>query len=163
MVLFLVLCGALGADPTPQPQVSFTQGTSGTWNAEWAGVDGRTYFCQWSLDLATWQYAPFMEFGEGVKSRGLASDSQKFFIRLFTVDDPSVTSLDEAMAADFDGDGLSNIYEVTYGHNPYVHTESGGLDPDEDGSTNLTEQAQARDPGKKDNPAVGLGVSVIDN
>lgn len=47
-----------GANPEPQPQVSFTEGASATWNADWSGVTKRTYFLQWSLDLVNWQYAP---------------------------------------------------------------------------------------------------------
>ena len=65
--------------------------------------------------------------------------------------------------ADFDGDGLSNIFEVTYGYNPFQTTSTidgpdASLDPDEDGLGNATEQSLALDPMRKDNPKVMLEV-----
>ena len=150
------------ADITPQPQMTFPLGTAGIVNTEWDGAPNRVYFFQWSLDLTDWQYAPFMEFGEGIKSLGLAADAEKFFARLFTNDDPAITTLEQAMAADFDGDGLSNIYEVTYGYDPMVFTNASGLDVDGDGSTNLTEQIQGRNLVKKNHPVVGLRITALD-
>jgi hypothetical protein len=44
-VLFLAACALLEAEP--QPKLSFTEGASGTWNADWFGVAKRTYF--WEL------------------------------------------------------------------------------------------------------------------
>ncbi len=159
------LLGAISADPVPQSPVNFTQGLLGTYAADWQGVEGRIYFMQWSTDLVTWQYAPFLDFGDGMHSRGLESSTDKFFVRLFTVDDPSITSLEEAMNADLDGDGLSNIFEVTYGYDPNnANSTADGadnaIDPDGDGLSNATENTRGLNPMKKDNPKLLLQVTV---
>lgn len=159
------LTESISADMEPQPQVAFAQASPGTFAADWQGVAGRIYFMQWSLDLQTWLYAPFIDFGDGMHSRGLNSSSDKFFVRLHYIDDPSITSLDEAMNADFDGDGLSNIFEVTFGYDPNdTASTSGGndnsLDPDGDGLSNATELATGSNPMVKDNGLLNLEVSV---
>ena len=69
------------------------------------------------------------------------------------------------MAADLDGDGLSNIFEVTYGYDPFQTTSTidgpdGSLDPDEDGIGNSSEQAAGSAPMIKDNPILELKVLV---
>lgn len=165
LALMTFLMGAISADPIPQPQVIFTQGLQRTFAADWQGIERRIYFLQWSTDLVTWQYAPFLDFGDGMHSRGLESSTDKFFVRLFTVDDPAITTLEEAMNADFDGDGLSNIFELTYGYDPFnaASTPDGNdnaLDPDGDGLSNSTEHTQALNPMVKDNPKLLLRVSV---
>jgi hypothetical protein len=159
------MMGPIAADPAPQPQVIFTQGLQGTCAADWQGVEGRIYFMQWSVDLETWQFTPFLDFGDGMHSRGMESSTDKFFVRLFTRDDPAITSLEEAMDADFDGDGLSNIFELTFGYDPYnkASTADGNdnaLDPDGDGLTNATEHTRSLNPMRKDNPKVLLQVTV---
>lgn len=161
-VAFLI--GPTSADMAPQPQVAFTQAAPGTFAADWQGVAGRIYFMQWSLDLETWFYAPFIDFGDGMHSRGVAGSAPKGFYRLHCLDDPAITSLDEAMNADFDGDGLSNIFEVTYGYGPFeTASTSGGndnaLDPEGDGMTNATENARGLNPMGKDNPKLLLQVT----
>jgi hypothetical protein len=154
----------VGGDPVAQPQMDFTRGLQGTFNADWPGVEGRTYFTQFSLDLDTWYYAPFIDFGAGEHKRGVASDADKFFLRLHYGDFPGIASLEDAMNADFDGDGLSNIFEVMHGSNPFaVDSDGNGIpdgaeDTDEDGSLTILEQATGRDPKVKDHPAVRLGV-----
>ena len=67
--------------------------------------------------------------------------------------------------SDFDGDGLSNLYEITYGYDPFdaASTSDGqdaALDPDGDGLNNITEQARALDPMRQDNPKLLLQVSM---
>lgn len=158
------LIGPISAELDPQPQVAFTQAAPGTFAADWEGLAGRTYFMQWSLDLESWHYAPFIDFGDGMHSRGLDSSSDKFFFRLHYGDFPEITSLDEARNADFDGDGLSNIFEVTYGYDPFQATSTidgpdASLDPDGDGMTNTTENVMALNPMVKDNPKVLLQVT----
>jgi hypothetical protein len=156
----------VGGDPLPQPQMDFTQGLQGTFNADWQGVGGRVYFTQFSLDLETWYYAPFIDFGDGEHSRGLASDSDKFVLRLHYGDFPGIDSLEDAMNADFDGDGLTNIFEVMHGYNPFdPDSDDNGIpdgaeDTDEDGSLTIMEQATGRNPHLKDHPAVKLSVVV---
>lgn len=161
----LFLIGPISAELSPQPQVMFTQGLEGTFAADWQGVTGRVYFMQWSLDLQTWLYAPFIDFGDGMHSRGLAGSAPQAFFRLHYGDYPGITSLEEAMNADFDGDGLTNIFEVSYGYDPYnaVSTVDGAdnlFDPDADGMSNPTEQSRALNPMRKDNPKLLLQVTV---
>ncbi|MEI7955851.1 MAG: hypothetical protein WCJ66_11835 [Verrucomicrobiota bacterium] len=157
----LVLPG--NADPASQSQMNFTPVVAGTWAADWTGVAGKTYFFQWSNDLENWYYAPIIDFGEGDHSYGCASTSPGFFVRLHHTD--IYGSLEEARSADFDNDGLSNIFEVTYGYNPFQTTSTAGgpdasLDPDEDGLGNYTEHTSGSNPMVKDNPIVQLEVIV---
>lgn len=155
-----------GGDMAPQPRMDFTQGLQGTFNADWQGVGARTYFMQFSMDLRTWHYAPFIDFGDGEHNRGIESDADKFFLRLHYGDFPGINSLDDAMNADFDGDGLSNIFEVMNGYNPFdTDSDDNGVpdsaeDLDEDGMLTLYEQATGCNPLAKDNPAVKLSVVV---
>lgn len=121
--LSLALISTVSADLRPQPQVEFTKGTAGTYNAEWVGITERTYFVEWSRDLKDWSYLPFMAFGiapEGVHSYGGDSDADTFFLRLKFADIPTIN----AELADYDIDGLSNIDELSLGTDP--------LDPDTD-------------------------------
>lgn len=161
----LFLIESISADPAPQPQINLTQGLEGTFATDWQGVAGRVYFMQWSTDLLAWRYSPFLDFGDGMHSYGFQSSTDKFFVRLQGIDDPAITSLDEAMEADFDGDGLSNIFEVTYGYSPtsQASTADGpdsSLDPESDGLTNATEQAHGTNPMAKDNPKLMLQVTA---
>lgn len=158
-------CLLAGANPSAQPQIQFIKGLQGTYNADWDGVAGRTYFMQFSMDLIDWQYAPFMHFGEGGHHRGIHSDSDKFFLRLHYGDFEGINNLDDAMNADFDGDGLSNIMEVTFGYNPFVTSSTLGgldasLDPDGDGLGNATEQATGTNLMQQDHPQLQLEVIV---
>jgi len=159
----LILLTAPGtADPVPQPQIVFSPAASGTWAADWTGVAGRTYFLQWSTDLVGWGYAPLIRFGEGDFSQGCASDSPKFFIRLRCYDSPEIDSLSAAANADFDGDGLSNLYEVTFGYDPFDGASNPfGIndpygDPDGDGLTNADELAAGTDPNNPDTDGDGI-------
>lgn len=150
------------SDPAPQ-KLEFTQGLQGTFNADWEGIEGRTYFMQFSMNLVDWNYAPFIDFGDGEHNRGIESDAEKFFLRLHYSDFPGINSLDEAMNADFDGDGLSNIFEVTHGYNPFeiestIEGADASHDPDGDGLGNSIEQAQGTNPMSMDNPLLQLEV-----
>ena len=130
VVLLSVTAGIVSADPPPempdQPRPTFTCATENWWNLDWQGVASRTYFIQSSVDLINWDFQPAMAFGEGTWQCAIGSTSDKFFVRLFYADDPTVTSLEQAKAADFDGDGFSNLDEISiYQTNP--------LNPDTDG------------------------------
>lgn len=57
-----LLCQALHAQMI-QPQAELLPGTGGTWNVQWWGIEGRSYFLQASDDLVTWRYAPLIEGG----------------------------------------------------------------------------------------------------
>jgi len=140
-VALIGLVEIVRADPPPQPQMTFTQGANNTWNCDWMGVDDRTYFFQWSLDLETWHYAPLIEFGEGVQSVGTDASTiggdpyPKYFVRLHYTDIPTA----DPDWDDFDADGVPNILEVTVlGTDPFkamtdgIHPDGGG-DSDTDG------------------------------
>lgn len=118
----------------PQTQLLFTKEGSITWNTSWQGVAGRTYFLQWSHDLLVWHYGPTLEFGTGTKSFGFDTQgAEKFFVRLVYMDDETVTTMQEARDADFDGDGIPNWFEVDeIGSNPFDKGSAGG-DSDTDG------------------------------
>jgi hypothetical protein len=128
---------SLMANPPFQQQVSFTAGASGTWNVDWSGESGRTYFIKWSLDLVTWHYAPFVKYGQGVQTAGIQTvGAQKLFIRLHYAYDTTVTTLQQARDADFDNDGIPNYYEIeTLGSDPLDKGSAGG-DGDSDGMVN---------------------------
>ncbi len=129
-ISLLLLCGLLDAEPLDE-QMSFTPWTGGTWRSEWPGVEQRTYFYQWSPDMVTWFYAPFMAFGTGGHEFFMDASPEKLFVRLHRVDDPTVTTLQEAQDADFDGDGISNLAEVTNYHtSPTLWDTDGDLIPD---------------------------------
>jgi hypothetical protein len=66
----------------PQPQISLTQGQSGTWKTDWEGITGRTYLIQWTEDLVNWNYLPLTTAGAGSKNYGFKSSTEKFFVRL---------------------------------------------------------------------------------
>ncbi|MCB1132288.1 MAG: hypothetical protein KDN05_14250, partial [Verrucomicrobiae bacterium] len=93
-----LLIGSAKSETAAQPQVDFTQGSQGTFNAEWEGVFGRTYLMQWSSDLTNWSYFPFTEEGEGLKSYGFDSSTDKLFLRLSTQDE------NPTLAGDPDGE-----------------------------------------------------------
>lgn len=110
-----------------QPQPTFSQGACDTWNFEWESIEGRTYFLQYSDDLQHWNYLPEIVTGDGMTiSYGMASTSDKYFVRLLFTDE--VTSDPEN--DDFDGDGLSNIDELLlYGTDP-LNPMTDGVTPD---------------------------------
>ncbi len=125
-ILLLIASGSLTADPLPE-QMTFIPWTGGNWKSEWPGVAQRTYFYQWSSDLVTWHFAPFMAFGIGGHEYFMASSPQKLFARLHYVDDTTATTLQQARDADFDNDGIPNYYEVeTIFTNPLDKNSAGG-------------------------------------
>lgn len=122
----------LRADPLPE-QMTFTPWAEGVWKSEWQGVPKRTYFHQWSTDLVNWSYSPFMKFGIGPHECFPASSTGKFFLRLFTVDEVGVSTLQQARDADFDNDRIPNYYEVETVFTDPMDRSSAGGDSDMDG------------------------------
>jgi hypothetical protein len=167
----LLLVSGTPAAVALDEQMTFVPWTGGTWKSEWPGVVQRTYFYQWSHDLVTWHYAPFMAFGDGGHEFFMSSSPQKLFVRLHRHDDPSVTTLQQAKDADFDGDGLSNWNEVSstftfpldwdtdgdlipdglevlLGSSPLINSAAG--DDDGDGMNNAEEYLVGRNPSVAD-------------
>lgn len=141
---FLALAStARGLDP--QSQAELLPGVNDTWNLRWWGVTGRSYFLQASDDLQTWHFAPLIEGGndEAIEYETGAL-GERYFIRVVYTDQ-TAPDLD---AADFDGDNLSNLAEITTHHTHPLRSDSDndslpddweigqGLDPNDDGSTN---------------------------
>ena len=126
--------GGASADPLGQ-QLTFTPAGGTTWNIDWSGVTGRTYFIQWSLDLETWAYAPVVEFETPLTPIGTdAQGVDKYFVRLRYVDAGWVTTLQEAKDADFDSDGIPNYFEVEDLFSDPLDRESNGGDTDNGGA-----------------------------
>ena len=158
--MLVAITGALTPVSLSEQQVSLTKGDSGTLNLEWLGVIRRVYFVQWSMELLEWNYLPVIEAGEEINSFGISSSSAKGFFRLHTIDyenddDAGYTNPE---GSDFDNDGMSNLFEVMNGFNPFVADLT--ADPDGDGLNNVNEQTAGTDPKSKDNPAVKLSVVV---
>jgi hypothetical protein len=106
--LIFVLTRPLSANDIPSDRISLTEGANETWNADWSGLYVRSYFFQWSWDLETWSYAPFIDFSDGLHRRGFESTTARFFIRHHHTDLPT----SDPGLEDFDGDGLGSLIEV---------------------------------------------------
>lgn len=160
--------GSVSAEPLGQ-QLSFTPAGGTIWNIDWNGVSGRTYFIQCSLDLENWGFAPIVEFETPLIPYGTdAQGVEKYFVRLVYYDDPSITTLEQAMNADFDNDGVSNIDEVSILlTSPVVFSSDGSgiadgkQDWDSDGISNADEIALGLDPGTNDTDSAS-GVAAVD-
>lgn len=122
-----------------------------------------------------------MVFGEGSWSVPVGSTDPKFFVRPDYTDDSNVTSLEEAKAADFDLDELSNDDELTQTNTDPLNpdTDGDGMpdgwevannldpnngadatgDPDQDGLTNVEEYRNGNDPRDGDSDGDGLANS----
>ena len=152
-----IVSGSVIADLLDE-QMSFVPWTGGNWKSEWPRVSQRSYFYQWSADMVTWHYAPFMAFGTGGHEHFMASSPAKLFVRLHRHDDISVTTLQQARDADFDGDGLNNLAEVVaYNTFPLLWDTDGDLIPDglevALGTSPLLNNATADDDGDEMNNA----------
>lgn len=116
LLLLVALIGTAQADPPEQPQVSFTEGTAGTWNADWAGVAGRSYFPQGSTDLVGWDWFPLIEFSDGPKGVGVdVEGSAKYLFRLQYTDAPTT----DPELEDFAHDGIGSLIKVLMGLDPF--------------------------------------------
>lgn len=133
-ITLTLMCCVRASEPAPQPQVSFTPSGSNIWDISWDGVSGRTYFIQWSLDLLDWDYAPVVDFGTDPDIFGTGTGgASKYFVRLKYADYDWVDDRTSAEEADFDGDGIPNVFEVeTVGSDPLDKNSAGG-DSDGDG------------------------------
>jgi len=127
-VVALVLLGVVAsaqtsADLNEGSRLQYDSG-SDTWSFSWWGKAGRSYFPQHSTDLKTWTYVPIIESGaDAVISWGFSTTSDRFFTRLKYSD--AVTG--DANTADFDGDGLGNLYELNLGIDPFKVDTDGDL------------------------------------
>ena len=143
--------------------------TDDDWITFWVGQAGRTYFLQNSHDLETWTYLNTIQHGEGPKMHGVASNGNRYFLRLRHTDIPCV----DPATADFDGDGLNNADELFWLCDPFLADSDGdgfgdgwevmvgwdpmqnnatnaNLDPDNDGWDNATEHLRGTNPNAVD-------------
>lgn len=107
--------------------------TSSGFEMSWDGAVGRSYFFMSSFDLISWSYFPEMKYGVGSYAYGFSSTADKMFVRLAYVDAPWVTTLQEAEDADFDNDGIPNIFELEDVGSDPLDKDSAGGDTDADG------------------------------
>jgi hypothetical protein len=142
LCLFTVLSRSLSAqtasDINEGLRVSASTTTTGGFSMSWYGKPGRTYFIQTSTTLMSgdWLYVPIIESGAGqVIEWAFTSTAPRFFLRL-QYTDASFTG--NVYDADFDGDGMSNGWEVAYGLNPHL-ADVNTTDTDGDGLTLLME------------------------
>jgi hypothetical protein len=115
----------------------------------WYGHADRTYFVQISdpnAHLRKWIWAPIIETGNDENiSYEVDGTADKGFFRLWFTDQPTA----DPDGGDFDGDGLSNLAEVTIHQTNPLKADTDGdglldgwevansLDPNDDGTTNV--------------------------
>lgn len=140
-----LLCQTLHAQVS-QPQAELLPGAGGTWNVQWWGIEGRSYFLQASDDLENWQYAPVIEAGNNeLIEYETGSLGSRHFLRL-AYTNQTASDLD---TADFDDDTLGNLAEINVHHTDPLKKDSDvdgmpdgweithGLDPNDNGSINV--------------------------
>jgi len=109
----LVLSSLAGfADPGLEPAPKITEITSTSFNIDWDGTLGNTYFIQYSADLISWDYMPMIKSGTGGPlGYGFDAAGGKLFLRLHY----TATPTNSPFSDDFDNDGISNWDEVKDG------------------------------------------------
>ena len=101
-------------------------GATGAWTFSWWGASDRTYFIQHTEELGSptlWQFLPVIERGADAAlhySFWLSPPPVKFFLRLRHTDAPVA----DPYAADFDGDGIPNGWELEHGLDPFDATDA---------------------------------------
>lgn len=145
----------------------------------WWGKTDRTYFIQQSGNLTEWNYLPEIETGTAaVIQYGMSTNENKIFARLQYTDQ----STTHPETDDFDGDGVSNIDEITmspvqgdpldassndgdsipddwerfYGLDTTPGVDDSSADGEPDGLTNAGEFSAGTDPAWKDHPDLQL-------
>lgn len=78
------MAGKALANPVPQQDPALNQGDNATWNADWPGVYGRTYFSMGSINLESWEYLPVIEFSDGQKGVGIDVEGTTEFFSAYT-------------------------------------------------------------------------------
>jgi|GEM_PF-2670024 len=148
------LVPALHAQSAADQDLSFQILPTGEKILNWTGHLDRSYFIQASPDLSDWTWAPNIERGIlAPMSYEVDGPTAAGFFRLQYTDQTAV-DLD---AADFDGDGFTNLYEITprprpggivgfIGLNPNIQTNPLRIDTDGDGLSDKWEEDHGLDP-----------------
>ena len=134
--------------------ISLQPSATGEKILHWLGRADRTYFIQASPDLLDWTWAPNIESGiDGPMSYEVDGPVAAGFFRLQYTDQTA----EDVDSADFDGDGLSNNFELTprprpggivgYANlNPNIQTSPLLADTDHDGLSDKWELEHGFDP-----------------
>ena len=128
--------------------------TTGEKILHWNGQANYTYFIQATPDLSDWTWAPNIEPGiAGPMSYEVDGPTAKGFFRLIR----SPQTAADLDSADFDGDGFTNLREITprlrpggtggyAGLNPNIQTNPIDFDTDHDGLNDKWEEDHGLDP-----------------
>lgn len=110
LLFLLTSTAALHAQSLIEQDCTIQIQSTGVKLLNWTGHVGRTYFIQSSPDLANWSWAPNIEAGENrPMSYEVDGPAKAGFFRLQYTD----LTAPNLEAADFDGDGLDNLEEIT--------------------------------------------------
>ena len=160
-ILLLMLCVTFASAEPPgiDQSLEFVIPPTGAKFIRWQGKLGRTYFIMVSDPadhLRVWHYAPNMEGGNNLEiSHEVDGTADKGFFRLLYTDQPTI----DPYLADFDNDGVSNVFEVEeIGSDPF-NSASVGADTDNDGMPDWWESLYGLDP---NDPSDANGYLVAD-
>lgn len=126
----IAIASAQPATDTNEGSKLSVDSETGAWNFGWWGVNARTYFILHSENLVSWNFLPVIEQGTSAPIHygfWLSPQPSRFFLRLRHTDAPAP----DPYAADFDGDGIPNGWEIEHGLDPFNPADaaniSGGL------------------------------------
>ena len=91
----------------------------------WAGGP-HTMFLQHSPDLRNWSFLPVIESGAGSYAHDLPRNGDSMFVRIKY----NNVVVPEPESFDFDGDGLTSLFEVAHNLDPLVADSDGDGTPD---------------------------------
>ena len=166
-VMFLSVSNSAAQSPDADQQIALRLQTltSGEKLLHWSGQADHSYFIQASDDLKNWTWAPNIEPGiSGPMSYEVDGPTAKGFFRLIRTPH-TAADLD---SADFDGDGFTNLREITprlrpggiAGHaglSPNIQTNPIDFDTDHDGLNDKWEEDHRLDPTDNGNRNINNG------
>ncbi len=156
----LLGCGACGFGQTA---ADFNEGskvewdsTNEIWRLKWWGKSGHTYFLQHSEDpREPWEWVPVIEPGNSsIREWGFTTTGDRFFVRLRSIDLPTI----DPWTDDFDGDKVSNYWELFIGTDPLHSTDTDG-----DGIPDDWEVAHGLDPNDMNDASGDLDSDGLSN
>lgn len=145
------------SDPNESLRLSIDTETE-AWTLSWWGVDARTYFIQHTEELGNptlWNFLPVIEQGAGAPVQygfWLSPIPPRVFFRLKYSD----VATSDPYAADFDGDGIPNGWEIEHGLDPFDASDAAKLN---NGLSNLELYQQSL--GEGGDPATANPVGLV--